>query len=239
MEELKIEFSEPLKLWPEDPRSWDILVKANFPGVYLWTVPDGDYYRTFYVGQRKDIPKRIEAHIRHYLIGTYRIHSIDELRQGILDDAFMPGVHSAFETLHFLDKHRELLTQMLQEVYVFACKIGSATEATDGKEIRERVESALIDLLRHSKSGNGLIENKRRSVNRTERNVDCRFGGSVALAEKIRVRAQGGSCPLRWTDLSCQSIELVGKRHLVDPFHEQLAFANHMHEFDAGQDVSG
>ena len=61
----------------------------------------------------------------------------------------------------------------------------------------------------------------------------CRISG------KIRVRAQGGSCPLRWTDLSCQSIELVGKRHLLDPFHGQLAFANHMHEFEAGQDVSG
>ena len=41
---------------------------------------------------------------------------------------------------------------------------------------------------------------------------------------------------LCWTDLSCQRIKLVGKRHAVAAFHHELAFANHVHEFDAGQD---
>ena len=63
--------------------------------------------------------------------------------------------------------------------------------------------------------------------------------GSVALAEKRRVRAEDVASPLRRTDLSCQGVILVGKRHRVDPFHEQVAVANHVHEFDAGQDVSG
>ena len=42
--------------------------------------------------------------------------------------------------------------------------------------------------------------------------------------------------PLLWTDLSCQSIKLVGHRHAVAAFDHELAFANHVHEFDASQD---
>src|ERR1700712_5003775 len=40
---------------------------------------------------------------------------------------------------------------------------------------------------------------------------------------------------LRWTDFSCQRIELVGKRHAVASFHHELAFANHVHEFEAAK----
>src|SRR6476620_4418318 len=41
--------------------------------------------------------------------------------------------------------------------------------------------------------------------------------------------------PLRWTDLSCQHIKLVSKRHAIAARHVELAFANHVHEVDSGQ----
>jgi hypothetical protein len=41
------------------------------------------------------------------------------------------------------------------------------------------------------------------------------------------------------TDFSCQCIKLVGKRQLAAALQHELAFANHVHEFDAGQDISG
>jgi len=44
---------------------------------------------------------------------------------------------------------------------------------------------------------------------------------------------------LRWTDLSCKSITLVGKRHLAAPFHVELVFADHVHKFNPGQDAFG
>jgi hypothetical protein len=31
-------------------------------------------------------------------------------------------------------------------------------------------------------------------------------------------------------------MKLVGKRHAIAAVHRELAFANHVHEFDAGQD---
>jgi hypothetical protein len=40
---------------------------------------------------------------------------------------------------------------------------------------------------------------------------------------------------LRQTELPCQCVKLVGQRHAFTLQHE-LAFANHMHQFDAGQD---
>ena len=40
---------------------------------------------------------------------------------------------------------------------------------------------------------------------------------------------------LRQAELSCQRVKLVGKRPVFTLQHE-LAFANHMHQFDAGQD---
>jgi hypothetical protein len=45
--------------------------------------------------------------------------------------------------------------------------------------------------------------------------------------------------PLLWTDLSCQSIRLVGKRHAIAARHVELAFPNHVYEFNSGQDGSG
>ena len=39
--------------------------------------------------------------------------------------------------------------------------------------------------------------------------------------------------------MSCQRIKLIGKRHPVAACHHELSFTNHVHEFDAGQDVSG
>ena len=44
---------------------------------------------------------------------------------------------------------------------------------------------------------------------------------------------------LNWADLSCQRIKLVGKRPRVDSRNHELSFVNHVHEFDAGQDISG
>jgi hypothetical protein len=47
------------------------------------------------------------------------------------------------------------------------------------------------------------------------------------------------AAPRTWANLSCQRIELIGKRHLVAILDHELAFANHVHEFDASQDISG
>jgi hypothetical protein len=41
------------------------------------------------------------------------------------------------------------------------------------------------------------------------------------------------------TDFSCQRVKLVGKRLLDTAFRQKLAFADHVHEFDAGQDIFG
>ena len=42
-----------------------------------------------------------------------------------------------------------------------------------------------------------------------------------------------------WTDFSCQRIKLVGKRQLDTPLQQKLTFADHEHQFDAGQDICG
>jgi len=42
---------------------------------------------------------------------------------------------------------------------------------------------------------------------------------------------------LYWAELSCQRVKLVAKQHTFARQHE-LVFANHMHQFDAGQDCA-
>jgi len=42
-----------------------------------------------------------------------------------------------------------------------------------------------------------------------------------------------------WTDLSCQRIKLVGGRHRVGTIDCELALADHVHEFDAGDHANG
>ena len=40
------------------------------------------------------------------------------------------------------------------------------------------------------------------------------------------------------TDLPCQCLKLVGKRQLAAALQHELAFADHVHELDASQDIS-
>ena len=45
--------------------------------------------------------------------------------------------------------------------------------------------------------------------------------------------------PSNKTDFPCQRIKLVGKRQLAAAFQQELTFTDHVHEFDAGQDIFG
>ena len=45
--------------------------------------------------------------------------------------------------------------------------------------------------------------------------------------------------PSDLTDLPCQRIKLVGKRHIIAAFQHELTFANHVHQFDASQHTFG
>src|SRR5471030_1001861 len=42
-----------------------------------------------------------------------------------------------------------------------------------------------------------------------------------------------------WTDLSCQRIKLVGKRHGIGAIDRELALPDHVHELDAGEHAAG
>ena len=61
--------------------------------------------------------------------------------------------------------------------------------------------------------------------------------GSVALSADERVSGESEAGSSDWTDLSCQSIKLLGKRQLGAALHRELTFSNHVHQFNAGQDA--
>src|SRR5450830_1132655 len=60
---------------------------------------------------------------------------------------------------------------------------------------------------------------------------------SVALPATERVSGGSDAGSSDWTHLSCQSIKLIGKRHLGAALHHELTFSNHVHQFNAGQDA--
>lgn len=59
-----------------------------------------------------------------------------------------------------------------------------------------------------------------------------RFCRVSELKTSIASRA---TWPLLWADWSCQRVKLVGERHAIAACHQELAFADHVHQFDAGQ----
>jgi hypothetical protein len=62
--------------------------------------------------------------------------------------------------------------------------------------------------------------------------VRPQLGSCVALTLKGEGYALCFTRRSDWTQLSSQRIKLVGKRHLVSAFDQELPFANHVHEFD-------
>jgi len=63
--------------------------------------------------------------------------------------------------------------------------------------------------------------------------------GSVPLPADERVSGRTNANSSNKADFSCQRIKLVGKRQLAAALQHELTFSNHVHEFDAGQDISG
>ena len=61
---------------------------------------------------------------------------------------------------------------------------------------------------------------------------------SHCLARDGFFRAECGP-PLCWTDLPGQRIKLLGERHGSGAIDSELAFANHVHELDAGKHIAG
>ena len=53
------------------------------------------------------------------------------------------------------------------------------------------------------------------------------------------ILAGTSASPSNWTDLPCQCIKWAGKRQLDAAFQHELTFANHVHQFDAGQYTFG
>jgi len=61
--------------------------------------------------------------------------------------------------------------------------------------------------------------------------------GFVASARVSQIFDRYVGLPSSWADLSRQSMKPVGRRRLIDAVHHELPLADHVHEFDAGQDV--
>ena len=67
--------------------------------------------------------------------------------------------------------------------------------------------------------------------------VDAKVQSRCQLINVFGAGADASSS--NWTDLSCQRVKLVGKRQFAAALQQELALADHGHEFDAGQDISG
>lgn len=59
-------------------------------------------------------------------------------------------------------------------------------------------------------------------------------GFVASTAENVLLAGTNGS-PTDWTNLSCQSIKQVGKRHLGAALYHELTSAKNVHQFNACQ----
>jgi hypothetical protein len=153
-------FSGPFDLWPRGG-CWQPAEFGGAPGVYLLTIPVGDGFRTFYVGEGEWMVSRLRWHLACYLAGQYNLYDPTRLLTGTLQVSWSPKKGEIEETtLANLDDHRRKLEEMMRLVRVFLCSLPESTQA-----IRQRVESAIIKALRDETEANAFLENERLSVN--------------------------------------------------------------------------
>ncbi len=63
--------------------------------------------------------------------------------------------------------------------------------------------------------------------------------GSVALLIKRRISPETALRRSNGTDHSCQRIKLAGERHCIGAVDCELALADHVYQFDAGEHGAG
>jgi len=78
-----IEFKGPFTFEGKDS-IFEVDSNVNVNGVYLWCVKsDTDLFRVYYVGESKDIKRRLHDHLIKQRNGLYSGHCIESLKNNI------------------------------------------------------------------------------------------------------------------------------------------------------------
>ena len=157
MDRPDINFEGPFPLQPHEDGQWELGTTGDCAGVYLFTVKCGDSFRIFYVGEARNIRKRMREHLTAYLAGRYWMYSATGLLAGRLDKVWEPRADTEYTLAHLL-AHRSALAEMMPVVSIFVAKL-------DGDQsLRWRVESEIIHRLRGDIYTAAFLENHRLSI---------------------------------------------------------------------------
>lgn len=169
----------PFRMIPMPSCTWVAEVpEALKPGLYLWTVRVGDEYRVHYVGMSTNsITARTMEHLSRSF-GVNTVNNPESLRQGVKDDyLFYPGRHKWEDVCENI---LPSIIKYLEEIRLFIAPIDVNTLGNYGKHELERVESALISMVRNYESGGSpFLTNNR--LSRVVTNPDIKV--NIALPE--------------------------------------------------------
>ncbi len=161
---------------------------AEVPGVYLWTVPIGDTYRVFYVGQtEKGFAERHHEHFREYWGGAYSIYDAKSFVGGKLVPVYEGYAYKKprwRQARSFHTAFLELVQPLLE--HLKPMKLWVAENRCPAR-IQRRIESALIGILyaRAHGAGSLLQPGLQRQSRRAEEQPICVIQRPSGLIEGL------------------------------------------------------
>ncbi|MEO1203780.1 MAG: hypothetical protein AAFX10_13790, partial [Pseudomonadota bacterium] len=153
----------PFGLIPTDSRTWIAEnPQALKPGVYLWTVRVEDEYRVHYVGMSTNsMTVRSLEHLSASF-GVNPVYKPDELRRGRKGEFLFCRGEDEWDDVR--DGVLPETIEYIREIQIFIAPIDVSNFAQYGKCELERIESALINMIRESESRRRpFLVNSRRS----------------------------------------------------------------------------
>jgi hypothetical protein len=122
---------------------------CHFSGIYLWTIPFGNGFLTYYVGETsKTFFARLTDHVREYLTGAYRIYDPEAFAKGqkklLWHGSLLPEFSDSF--LDFLEEYPNLAPQLYNFLGKMAIFLGPLQA---NLRTRMRIKRAIVRTLQN------------------------------------------------------------------------------------------
>ena len=150
-------------------------------GVYLWTVPRGNQYLTYYVGETgRSFFARFTEHSRNYLSGLYRVYDPDCFAVGdkvlVWEGMWKSGTQNQMGV--FLNRFADLAPVILRFLRLFRLFLIPLDTDIRG---RQRLEAAIANYLYRQDGLIGVFQDpdiQYRPRRKDEMPIQCRLQGS-------------------------------------------------------------
>jgi len=146
----EIRWYGPFKFHGTEDDSVFTAKEAEYPGIYLWTIPFKKQYLVYYVGETgRSFDERFVEHTQNCLNGLYRIYDPSRFAEGakvlVWDGMWKKEYSKPARMQEFMNRYLELapvINKYLRQFRIFVAPLDAE------ERIRQRIEGAIADRLR-------------------------------------------------------------------------------------------